>query len=92
MLIRGMVRFLTRLLTLQLTSGEIVSRHVFMQTVDILKTFREQTLAINLHFLHVFLVQRLLSIVSARFFTVLVLGGRQTYLASLRSRKLVEGE
>ena len=42
--------------TLQLTSGESVSRHVSVQMVDILNTFCEQTHANNLHF-HVFLVQ-----------------------------------
>jgi len=45
------------LLTLQLTSEESVFRHVSVQTVDILNTFCEQTLADNLHFFRVFLVQ-----------------------------------
>ena len=48
--------FLDTLSTLQLTSGESVSRHVSVQMVDILNTVREQTHANNLHF-HVFLVQ-----------------------------------
>ena len=48
--------FLETLSTLQLTSGESVSRHVYVQMVDILNTFCEQTHANNLHF-HVFLVQ-----------------------------------
>ena len=48
--------FLETLSTLQLTSGESISRHVSMQMVDILNTFCEQTHANNLHF-HVFLVQ-----------------------------------
>ena len=42
--------------TLQLTSGESVSRHVSVQMMDILNTFCEQTRADNLHF-HVSLVQ-----------------------------------
>jgi len=45
--------FLDTLSTLQLTSGESVSRHVSVQMVDILNTVREQTHANNLHF-HVF--------------------------------------
>jgi len=48
--------FLETLSTLQSTSRESISRHVSMQTVDILNTFREQTHANNLRF-HVFLVQ-----------------------------------
>ena len=48
--------FLRTLSTLQLTSGESISRHVSVQMVDILNTFCEQTHANNLHF-HVFLVQ-----------------------------------
>jgi len=44
------------LLTLQLTIGESVCRHLSMQMVDMLNTFCEQTLANNLHF-SVFLVQ-----------------------------------
>ena len=49
-----------RLLTLQLTGRESVSRHVSVPMVGILKTFCEQTLANNwqqLAFFHVFLVQ-----------------------------------
>ena len=48
--------FLETLSTLQLTSGESISRHVTMQMVDILNTFCEQIHTNNLHF-HVFLVQ-----------------------------------
>jgi len=47
---------LETLSTLQLTSGESISRHVSVQMMDILNTFCEQTHANNLHF-HVFLVQ-----------------------------------
>ena len=47
---------LETLSTLQLTSGESISRHVSMQMVGILHTFCEQTHANNLHF-YVFLVQ-----------------------------------
>ena len=49
---------LETLSTLQWTSGESVSRHVFVQMINILNTFCEQTHANNLHF-HVllFLVQ-----------------------------------
>ena len=47
---------LETLLTLQLTSGESVSRNVFMQMVGILNTLCEETHANNLRF-HVFLVQ-----------------------------------
>ena len=42
--------FLETLLTLQLTSGESVCRHVSVQMVDVLNTFYEQTHANNLHF------------------------------------------
>ena len=42
--------------TPQLTSAESVSRHVYVQMVDILNIFCEQTHANNLHF-HVCLVQ-----------------------------------
>ena len=45
--------FLETLSTLQLTSGESISRHVSVQMVDILNTFCEQTHAKKLHF-HVF--------------------------------------
>jgi len=38
--------------TLQLTSGETISRHVTVQMVDILNTFCEQTRANNLHFMY----------------------------------------
>jgi len=48
--------FLETLLTLQLTSGDSISRHVSLQMVDILTTFCEQTLANNLHF-HGFFLQ-----------------------------------
>jgi len=50
------VSFLETLSTLQLTSGESISRHVSVQMMDILSTFCEQTYANNLHF-HVFLAQ-----------------------------------
>jgi len=39
--------FLETLSTLQLTSGESISRHVSMKMVDILNTFCEQTHANN---------------------------------------------
>ena len=48
--------FLGTLSTLQLTSGESISRDVSVQMADILNTFCEQTYANNLRF-HVFLVQ-----------------------------------
>ena len=49
--------FLETLSTLQLTSGESISRHVSVQMVqDILNAFCEQTHANNSYF-HVFLVQ-----------------------------------
>jgi len=48
--------FLETLSTLQLTSGESISKHVSMQMVDILNTFCEQSHANNLHF-YVFLVR-----------------------------------
>ena len=48
--------FLETLSTLQLISGESISRHASVQMVDILNTFCEQTHANNLHF-YVFLVQ-----------------------------------
>ena len=47
--------FLETLSTLQLTSGDSISRHVSVQMVDILNTFCEQTHANSLHF-HVFLI------------------------------------
>jgi len=47
--------FLETISTLQLTSGESIPMHLFVQMVDILNTFYEQTHANNSHF-HVFLV------------------------------------
>jgi len=41
---------------MQLTSGETVYNHVFLQMLDIVNNFCEQTLSNNLHF-YVFLVQ-----------------------------------
>ena len=58
--------FLETLSTLQLTSEDIISRHVSVQMVDILNTFCEQTHANNLHF-HVCLVQ-VASVHGIRFF------------------------
>jgi len=53
------------LLTLQLTNEESVSRNVSVQTMDILNTVCEQTLANDLHFFMCFWFKWLLSIVSA---------------------------
>jgi len=47
--------FLETLSTLQLTSGESISRHVSVQMVDIFNIFCEQTHTNNLYF-HIFLV------------------------------------
>jgi len=68
-----------KLLTLQLTSEESVSRHVSVQMVDILNTFCEQTLANSLHFSCVFVSSGVYP--SYQLLTVLVLDGRQAYHA-----------
>jgi len=62
------------LLTLQLTSEESISRHVTVQMVDILNTFREQTCK-QFAIFHVFLVY-VVSVHHVRFFTVLTIDGR----------------
>jgi len=61
------------------TSEESVSRHVSLQTVDILNTFCEQTLANNLHFSCGFGSSGFY--LSCQLFTVLMLDGRQVYRA-----------
>ena len=67
------------LLTLQLTSEESVSRHVFVQMVDIL--IFEHLLRTNFCRQFAFFMVQVASIHRVSFFTVLMLNGRLAYLA-----------